>query len=176
MGRDKGLIETNGKPWARIALEKLNAVGVNALVSVNPHQVHEYQLYFNKQELILDRADLRIQGPLIGVLSTYLSHPEDIVVLACDMINMEPFILKRLLEEYQQNNAEAIAFKGENVEPLCAIYSARSLRKIKSLYDAGSLENHSMKNILEIVESIYLPINEDWRPLFKNSNSLEELN
>jgi molybdopterin-guanine dinucleotide biosynthesis protein A len=176
MGRDKGLIEANGKPWAKIAFEKLTAVDVPALVSVNQHQLQEYLRYFDKEQLIIDRADLKIQGPLAGVLGAHLSHTnQDILVLACDMINLQPAVLAKLTNEYQQHQPEAIAFKGEHVEPLCAIYSSRALRKIKMQYAGDTLKSHSLKTVLGILETKFLPISKEWQPLFKSINRAEDL-
>lgn len=175
MGRDKGLLGVNGKPWAKIALEKLRTLGIPVLVSVNQLQWPDYLQHFRSEELILDRDDLKIHGPLNGVISTHLSQPDhDLIVLACDMINLQPFVLKKLFNEYQRSS-EAIAFKGDSVEPLCAIYSSPGLKKIKALHDSNLLKNFSMKNVLENLETIYLPIDEGWQPLFKSINRAEDL-
>ncbi|HTH54757.1 MAG TPA: NTP transferase domain-containing protein, partial [Cyclobacteriaceae bacterium] len=95
MGQDKGLIKVDGKPWAKIAFEKLMSLGVPALISVNESQFQKYLSHFNEKELIVDRSNAKIGGPLAGVMSVHLSHPnEDVIVLACDMINVEAVVLK----------------------------------------------------------------------------------
>jgi len=132
MGRDKGLVKAMEKTWAEIAVERLAAFGVPVFVSVNTLQLNDYLQYFDRGQLIVDRAELNIQGPLAGVLSAHLLHDDhDLFVFACDMINLQPNVLVKLIEEYQQRQPEAIAFKGGQVEPLCAVYSSRGLKKLK---------------------------------------------
>lgn len=174
MGQDKGLMMTEGKPWAKIAFEKLRAVGVTALVSVNKQQMQKYLQYFDGEELIVDR-DLDIQGPLNGVLSAHLLHPDhDLMVLACDMINLQSFLLEELAREYKHHQPEAIAFKAESVEPLCAIYSSRGLKKIKMQHTAGFLKNHGLKIALEILDTNYLYVSKENQQFFKSINRAED--
>jgi molybdopterin-guanine dinucleotide biosynthesis protein A len=175
MGQDKGLIKVDGKPWAKIAFEKLMSLGVPALISVNESQFQKYLSHFNEKELIVDRSNAKIGGPLAGVMSVHLSHPnEDVIVLACDMINVEAVVLKKLNKEYQQHRPEAIAFKGDHIEPLCAIYSARALKKVKEKIDTDSLHRFSMTHLLEISDTLYLPILSEWQTCLKSINRMED--
>src|SRR5690348_15042320 len=95
MGQDKGLMMLHQKVWAKIAFEKLAALSNPALISINESQQKEYLKHFSKKELSVDRSDLKIQGPLAGVLSAHLRHPDqDLMVLACDMLNMQSTLLE----------------------------------------------------------------------------------
>lgn len=175
MGQDKGLIKVDGKPWAKIAFEKLMSLGVPALISVNESQFQKYLSHFDEKELIVDRSSAKIRGPLAGVMSVHLSHPnEDVIVLACDMINVEAVVLKKLNKEYQQHRPEAIAFKGDHIEPLCAIYSARALKKVKEKIDTDSLHRFSMTHLLEISDTLYLPILNEWQTYLRSINRMED--
>lgn len=158
--------------WAKNAFEKLTALSIPTKVSINDRQEEEYLHHFEKSELLVDRRDLKIKGPLVGVLSAHLSHVgQDIIVLACDMTHIGLFVLEKLLKEYREHQPEAISFKGENIEPLCGIYSSHSLQKIRAKYDAGTFKSYSMTAVLESLKTTYLPISEEWRPLFKSYNS-----
>lgn len=176
MGQDKGLIKLNGVTWAKIAFEKLTSLGLPTLVSVNEMQFPKYQKHFGISELVVDHRDLAIQGPLVGVLSAHLANPDqDILVVACDMINLQPIILKKLLDEYQLHPSEAISFKGENIEPLCTIYSAHGLKKIRAKSQSRSLEKNSMRYVLEILHTTYLPFPFEWQSFLRNFNEPADL-
>lgn len=179
MGSDKGLIcsEAGGKVWANIARDKFSCVSVPSFLSVNQSQIGNYHLHFKEQDLIVDNPDLKIQGPLLGLLSTYLKHPrQDLMVIACDMINLNDIILKKLQDLYNSTNAEVIVFKGERIEPLCGIYSSRGLNKIYNAYQKKSLTNNSMMHALEKVETFYVPMPEEWKRFFENFNTADDLN
>ena len=176
MGLDKGLMTIQGNVWSKVAFEKLAALSIPSFVSVNNIQLQEYLKHFNRNELFVDRSDLKIQGPLAGVLNAHLLHPDqDVMVLACDMPEMQLQILEKLKREFQAKQPEAIAFKGINIEPLCAIYSKQGLAKIKEEYDSSRLANHSMTSVLEFLKTSYLPIREEWQQSFKNFNHADDL-
>jgi len=176
MRQDKGLIKLNGETWTKIALDKLTALGLPTLVSVNERQYHEYQKYFDKVQLVVDRPDLGISGPLGGIISAHLSHlSEDLAVLACDMINLKQTVLEKLIAEFQQHQPEAIVYKSERIEPLCAIYSATALKKIYAQHVSHPFENHSIHHLLDILETTYLPLPNEWLSFFRNFNQPADL-
>lgn len=176
MNQDKGLMKVDGRTWAENAYEKLSSLSIPAVVAINQQQLLEYSQHFRGKDLVIDNPELKVLGPLAGLISVHLIYPEqDILILACDMIKIESAVIEELLSEYQRKQPEAIAFRGDNVEPLCAIYSARGLKKIISHYYTGALEKHSMMNVLEALHAKYLPIKEEWKSLFKNFNQVGDL-
>lgn len=96
MGRDKGLLLENGRPWCRIAFDLLASLLPRVVVSIHPHQRSQYEAHFAPEQLVEDRYPR--MGPLGGLLSVHDSFPqEDLAVLACDMIRMERGLYGRLL-------------------------------------------------------------------------------
>jgi molybdopterin-guanine dinucleotide biosynthesis protein A len=170
MGNDKGLLVSGtGK--------KLSQVSVSSVLSINLQQNERYLRHFVKSELVLDNPIINTQGPLLGLLSAHLKFPDqDLMVVACDMINMDEVVLIDLFNSYSSSQAEAVAFKGEQVEPLCAIYSSRGLAKILTACQANKLNKNSMMHVLEELNSSYIPIPEEWKSSFKNFNSVKDLN
>src|SRR5215831_7719757 len=137
MGSDKGLIrsKTNEKVWAQVVKNKFSFASMPSFLSVNKNQTKNYQSHFKNDDLIIDNPDIKVQGPLLGLLSVHFHYPDqDLMVIACDMINMNETILKKLSDSYDSSKVEAIVFKGERVEPLCGIYSSQGLSKIYSIY------------------------------------------
>src|SRR6478735_4263066 len=103
MGDDKGMLLSGNKTWAQIAKEKIEAINLRLAVSINPAQIEKYQSVFKKDELIVDATELDMASPLHGILSAHLHFPdEDILVLACDMPNMQTLVLEELLKYYQK--------------------------------------------------------------------------
>jgi len=177
MGDDKGLLMLDNRIWAQHAKEKIAALNLPVMLSINSDQVEPYQLFFKKGELIVDADDINIAGPLLGILSAHLKFPnEDILVLACDMPNMQMPVLKELLACYQKGSHEAIAFiNGDQLEPMCAVYSSGGLAEILSLYKNNNLDRHSMMHALEILDTDFIKAKESWQPYFRNFNSPDDL-
>jgi molybdopterin-guanine dinucleotide biosynthesis protein A len=177
MGVDKGLLMSGTKTWAQIAKEKLVSLDISVVLSINEKQVEKYQSIFRSDELVIDAADLDVAGPLLGILSVHNSFPdEDLVIMACDMLCMETLVLKELLRNEENNKYEAIVFVNNNmVEPLCAIYSARGLAKILLLHKSNGLTRHSLKYVLEKLNTKLIDIDERWSSYFTNFNGVDDL-
>jgi molybdenum cofactor guanylyltransferase len=179
MGDDKGLMLSGEKTWAQLGKEKLSEINIQTVLSVNQNQFNDYQSIFSDQELITDNPGLNIGGPLLGLLSVHSHFPnEDLLLLACDLPKMNAIVLKELMIHYiQKQNEEAIVFKmAEQTEPLCGIYTKQGLAKIIALHSANNLAKHSMKFVLERLNTLYLTPKENWWNYFKNYNSPEDLN
>lgn len=179
MGSDKGLITSKGdeKVWAEIVRKKFSSISISSFLSINQSQAENYLLHFKEGELVVDNSTLKIEGPLLGLLSVHLKYPDqDLMLVACDMINMNEIVLKKLLECYNSTEAEVIVFKGERVEPLCGIYSSRAVSKIYTSHLKNGMSNNSMIHTLEKMKTSYISIPEEWKYFFKNFNSEEDLN
>jgi molybdenum cofactor guanylyltransferase len=171
MGDDKGLMLSGEKTWAQLGKEKLSEINIQTVLSVNQNQFNDYQSIFSDQELITDNPGLNIGGPLLGLLSVHSHFPnEDLLLLACDLPKMNAIVLKELMIHYiQKQNEEAIVFK-------MAEQTKQGLAKIIALHSANNLAKHSMKFVLERLNTLYLTPKENWWNYFKNYNSPEDLN
>ncbi|MBL7744988.1 MAG: NTP transferase domain-containing protein, partial [Chitinophagaceae bacterium] len=161
------------------AVDKLTALEMPIVLSVNENQLRDYTAVFNSNELICDDPSLSIHGPLAGVMSVHLQHPdEDLLVLACDMPLMETDLLKELLLLYQQYSAkEAFVYASDGEpEPLCGIYKSGGLAHILSLYHNNKLPRHSMKYMLEHVATLLVSVPDGKKKCFRNFNAHAELN
>ena len=179
MGSDKGLLKLEAKTWAQTAIDKIAQLTIPVKISVNKKQYPAYAEVFAPQTLIEDDESLPLRGPLLGVLSSHLRFPaEDLFIVACDMPLMEPFLLKKLFDQYQANLAsDACIFTNKNEpEPLCGIYTSNALSGILNMLLAGKLEKYSMKFMLDhlAVNKISLPAEDE--KYFRNFNAHAELN
>ena len=178
MGEDKGLYRFKGEAWAQLAFKKVSGLDLKTVLSINSNQLQDYNSIFLNDELIPDHPGLNIAGPLLGIISVHRRFPvEDFLVLACDLPNMKSDVLGELLNQYKNNDGdEVITFKvGEQIEPLCSIYTAKGLAKILALHDKRTLVRQSMIHVLETLRTKYLVPNESWKPFFKNMNSRLDL-
>jgi molybdenum cofactor guanylyltransferase len=180
MGTDKGLLlYAEGVTWAQHQYTLLHPLCPQVVVSVNRGQRNNYRIYFSDEDLVSDQVGLQIKGPLLGLISVHLEHPsKDILLLACDMINMKEEVLRALLQQYRQNkNKDAWVFTNEKgVEPLCAVYTAAALAGIMQQYRAGQITRFSMKAVLEKIQVEPMLIKPVWKTCFANFNDREELN
>jgi molybdopterin-guanine dinucleotide biosynthesis protein A len=178
MGVDKGLIRQEAKTWAQTALEKLDALQLQTVVSVNAVQYDNYAGIFLVGQLVKDDETLVLKGPLLGVMSVHEAFvQEDLLVLACDMPLMEVSTLEQLLTACSNRQADAYVFTNQGEpEPLCAIYTAGALAKILRRFQRQELVKYSMKFILQQLNVHAIPLEPIQEKQFRNFNTQAELN
>lgn len=148
MGTDKGLLQLNGKTWAEHIVKKLKEQSLPVVVSINEKQLEAYGKVFKKEELIIDQ--LPMHGPLNGLLTVHQHYPQkDILLMACDLIDMDKSILEELINSYEKNEADYFAYEENNFfQPLCSIYTSTALQSLLERLTSGSLANYSFQYIL----------------------------
>ena len=104
MGSDKGLLVKAGKTWAELAFSNLSGLRIKTAISVNRTQVELYSQIFAFGSLVTDNEILPVKGPLLGLLSVHQEFPaEDLLVVACDMINLKEEILQKSSDQDNVN-------------------------------------------------------------------------
>jgi len=179
MGKDKGLLKLEAKTWAQTAVDKFIELNIPVKLSVNKDQYAEYSSVFPVENLIIDDDSLSLRGPLLGLLSGHLKNPDDsIFLLACDMPLMETDVLKQLLHHCKENTTgDAFVFTNNGEpEPLCGIYKSSGLSAVLSMLQSGQLSKHSMKFMLEHINTFSFPLREEQKKCFRNFNAHAELN
>jgi len=179
MGSDKGLLKLEANTWAQTAIDKMSVLNIPIKISVNSKQYPDYETVFPATDLITDDPTLSLKGPLLGVLSCHLKFPqEDLFVLACDMPLMEPSLLHTLYTHYQRETSyHAYIFTNEEEpEPLCGIYKAKGLSFIWDMFVSGRLSKHSMKFMLDHLDTLKTPATNEQKKFFRNFNAHAELN
>jgi molybdopterin-guanine dinucleotide biosynthesis protein A len=177
MGTDKGMLQRDTTTWAQLAFNKLAALSIPVVLSVNQQQQNSYRNIFDQSLLIEDDSKLDIGGPLRGILSVHNKFPSvDLFVLACDMLAMDALVIDVLYENtLTNNNNEALVFKNEQkVEPLCGVYLSKGLKHIYALYQQQQLKKHSMMYVLKSLNTKYLSLPDTWEKYFNNYNSPED--
>ncbi len=171
MGTDKGMLMKDDCTWAEHMSSKLELLGLKTYVSINPQQFEKYGQFFSSKALIPDKVD--VKGPLGGLLSAHQRYPKkDILVVPCDMVNLDASLLQRLLSIRRQIVQAEIYVYGhaEFTEPLCAIYAASGLGKLFSDYKSGNLFSFSVLRATKSLRTVHLPIPENTND-FRNYNT-----
>jgi molybdopterin-guanine dinucleotide biosynthesis protein A len=171
MGRDKGLIQTEGIPWALIMSAKLAPWTLPVVYSINPRQQEAYGAIIPPGRLIVDA--LGLPGPLEGLLSVHEKLPErDLLLLACDMPDLDAATLGTLIDAYGEEaggGAAFFVFQGETfVEPFAGIYTAKGLGPVYRLAKEGALTDFSMQSLLKRGPTKRIPVRD--RGAFNNYN------
>jgi molybdenum cofactor guanylyltransferase len=177
MGSDKGLMKKGEHTWAETAFNKLKSIASAVVVSVNESQLLFYKNIFSQEDLIVDSVD--INGPLKGVLTVHKKYPgKDLLVLACDLVDLDLEVLVYLLNEYEgkRNSYDFFVYKNNNeYEPLCGIYTSAGLKNILTIYNSGNLKKSSMKYILDLGNTFPITLPEKFKNSFINYNESNHL-
>ena len=171
MGSDKGLLQLNEKTWAEHITQKLKDQNLPVVISINEKQLVLYKKLFEEKDLIIDQ--LPMHGPLNGLLTVHQRFPiKNILLMACDLIDMEAFILEELITTYEKNEADYFAYEENDFfQPLCAIYTSKALTSLHERLTNGSLANYSFQYILNNSKTYHLHTSS--LQAFTNYNTLQ---
>ena len=136
MGRDKGLLQTDGQPWVLRMGDKLAHHQLPVVYSINRKQVSAYATWLPSGRVIVDSD--RGAGPLKGLLSVHRCYQNaQLLPVACDMQDLDGTTIARLIDAWRAGSAGNYAFEVDGfLQPFCAIYSVFSaIDNIGSLRD-----------------------------------------
>lgn len=175
MGSDKGLLRILVESaWVVRQCRLLARYTVSMYVSLRAEQIMSYQRVVENVTFIPDSMD--VQGPLNGLLSAHKTNKlDDFLVLACDMISVKSSALVHLISTYHAfPNADVYLYtKDGQVEPMCAIYTAKGLRKIDLKYTKNRLKTFSICSIIEGLDCKRIQLQSEFN--FQNYNSPTDL-
>lgn len=134
MGADKATMLVDGVPMARRVADVLMAAGCSPVVTVGGQADALRRLGLDN---VVD--EFPGEGPLGGVL-TALSVGAPAVVVACDMPRLGVTTVTSLIAGLERHDA-AMA-RSDRPEPLCAIWSQRSVALLRAQFLAGERAMH----------------------------------
>lgn len=172
MGSDKGLLKKDGTAWAVLIAQKLKDAGLDVVVSINEKQQQSYQKIFPETPLIIDH--LPIDGPLDGLLSIHRNFPDkDILLMACDLIDMKPEVIQNLISSYISNQEfDYYVYEQHGfTQPFCAIYTARALAQVYEAFEQNLLKKYSLHERFETGKTLYIPVGDEGS--FMNYNQMK---
>lgn len=170
MGQDKALMAWQGKPLVTHALDLLRPQVEELLIIGDP------ATYGHLGPLTL-ADDWPGQGPLGGILTALrYALNDDLIVLACDMPNLNGRFLERLVSLAEPDYDAVVAQCDGRLQPLAGVYRRRCRAIFAEQLDAGE---RKMSDALERVHTRYVqvcPGEEGWpQDLFRNINTPSDL-
>jgi len=140
MGRDKGLLQTGGKPWVLAMGDKLAQQQLSVVYSINPSQVSAYSAILSADALVIDTNES--EGPLTGLLTVHRRYPGfDLLLVACDMQDLDSGTLAGLIMAYRAEDADFYVYETDGfLQPFCGIYTSVALARACTDIRGGSLQ------------------------------------
>jgi molybdenum cofactor guanylyltransferase len=157
MGQDKALLPVDGVPLLQKICEASQQAGATEIFIVTAWQERYKALKFPAETtFVRDRAG---QGPLFGFalglaeVNLAAMPPEWVLLLACDLPNLDGATLQTWVDQLSNLPKRAIAFLPRHVaanaensrrnprspewEPLCGFYRSSSLKSLEEFIETG---------------------------------------
>ncbi len=135
MGRDKALIEVDGRSLLDHALSRLDAVCGEVVIA------DAQRRYLPERTSVADGPGA---GPAAGILGAAARHPgRPLLVLACDLPNVPVALLSELATHGED---WVLPCLDEQLEPLVALYRPAVLAVLHRRVSAGKLALHRLAN------------------------------
>lgn len=172
MGRDKGLLEKEGIPWAVYMSNKLDGLHIPVVFSINLLQWESYSAIIPSEQLIID--SVTCPGPLKGLMSVHKKFPDqDLLLLACDMLDLDRLTIRKMIDSYLDKPADQPDFyiyQGRGfAQPFCGIYTAAGLAASFPVFEQKNQRDFSFQHLLKRGKARSLMI--EWEGAFRNYNS-----
>jgi molybdenum cofactor guanylyltransferase len=149
MGSDKGLLTIGATIWAKFIAEKLLALQIPVVFSINETQRDAYCHYISNNDFVID--SLPLPGPLCGLLSVHKKFPEqDLLLMACDMLDVDAATIKQIIQTCINEPAHDfyVYEDAEFLQPFCGLYTAKGLSIILAKAQSNQLTKFSMQHLL----------------------------
>ncbi len=170
MGQDKALLCLDGEYLIRRPIRALQALIADVRIVGNPERYQDLRL-----PVIPDCVESA--GPLSGIYTALKNCPTShALVVACDMPLIHAEFFRLLLQKPRDADAVVMRFDDGFLEPLCCLYSRRSLGAIEAALAMGQLK---VSDFFECVNAVYVAEKELddaglSRKIFSNVNTQEE--
>jgi len=139
MGRDKAWVEVGGSSLLERAVARLRTVADPVILAGGDRTLDHPGCLG-----VLDPVPG--SGPLGGLVAALRASPHELcAVVAVDMPDLSPELLRRLAEQWRGEDA-VVPLDGDGSQPLHAVYSRRILAAAQAALRAGDL---SLRGLLE---------------------------
>ncbi len=171
MGRDKALIEIDGVALVERISAILLEAGCCRVVAVGPRRL----------AAAVPHVDDRHpgEGPLGGILTAIAaassSAADAVLVVACDLVDLDPATVSTLLEAADplivssRSAADAVVARSTRLEPLCAVWSLGCAVVLQRHFDSGERAVHRALDGVSVIE---VAVTAD---VVRNVNTLDDL-
>jgi molybdopterin-guanine dinucleotide biosynthesis protein A len=149
-GQDKSMLQVAGEPMIKYIYDQLRPHFNQILVSANDPGKYG----FLGADVVADRiAD---QGPLMGIASAMEASAMEVnFVIACDIPQVDIFLMRRMLRECRDCDAVVPRLGPSQYEPLFAVYRKSILRTMNELLASGRCK---IDEVYEHCKTTYIDI------------------
>ena len=166
MGKDKGLLNLNGKTFIKHICDALQPIVGSNILIVSGSKEYD-ALGFTRVEDIIEN-----KGPVGGLYTALAASKTKVnLVLSVDV----PLVSKELLEWILKNHDETYMVtqtkSGDKTSPLIGVYD-RSMRIVFGEHMAGN--QLKLRQVIEDVKHQTLEVPEKWNDQIQNINTSEE--
>jgi molybdopterin-guanine dinucleotide biosynthesis protein A len=166
MGKDKGLLELNGKTFMSRIIEALEPVADTIIIVSNNNDYDVFNLK-RVEDIIKD------SGPLAGLFTgLFYSETENNIVLSCDVPLINKLVLLELINTFD-SEAEAIQIESQGrTMPLVAMYKKQAMHVLLKQLQQGE------RRLIVAIEKLNLKtlkLIPELEQYVRNVNTLQEL-
>jgi molybdopterin-guanine dinucleotide biosynthesis protein A len=167
MQTEKGLVLYQNKPFVEHIIEAVLPIS-NSIQLITNTNDYDYLAYQKIKDMIVDK------GPLGGIYTALVHSETEInLILSCDIPLISTEILQELIEKHTTGFDVSVFEDNDRIHPLIGIYSRRVLTVLKKAIDSTDLK---MMRFISNTKHQLIPITDEKKKLFKNINSIAELN
>ncbi|MBG6131815.1 molybdopterin-guanine dinucleotide biosynthesis protein A [Aquimarina sp. EL_43] len=166
MGREKGLILLDGKPFIQHSIDVLSPL-VNTILIVSSNSDYDAFGVKRVEDIIVE------SGPLAGLHSGLMhSNTKHNLVISCDVPLVTTEFLKKLLS-YEKEDYDIVQFEADGKSiPLIALYKKRCADRCQELLANGE---RRLRKLISVVKTKTITVLEKERLLVTNMNTIEDL-
>ncbi|WP_024768113.1 molybdenum cofactor guanylyltransferase [Aquimarina macrocephali] len=166
MGREKGLILLDGKPFIQHGIDALQPL-VDTIIIVSSNSDYDVFEVDRVEDIIVE------SGPLAGLHSGLMhSKTEHNLVISCDVPLITTEFLKKLLY-YKKEDYDIVQFEAEGKSiPLIALYKKRCADQCQELLANGE---RRLRKLVSTVKTKTITVLDKERVLVTNMNTVEDL-
>ncbi|WP_076413202.1 molybdenum cofactor guanylyltransferase MobA [Shewanella sp. UCD-KL12] len=134
-GNDKGLVDLNGQPMIKHAIDRVKPQVKEILINANRNQ----NLYAEFGYPVVSDEDSGYLGPLAGMITAMAQTDADyLLVVPCDCPLLPTDLVSRMLSQIESNDAElAVASDGKREQPVVMLLKPSLRDSMKAFLDAG---------------------------------------
>lgn len=167
MQSEKGMVLYQNKPFIEHIIEAVLPISKNIQLVTNTDD-YDYLAYKKIKDIVADK------GPLGGIYTALVHSETEInLILSCDIPLISTEILSELIAKHSTYFDVSVFEDKDRIHPLIGIYSKNTLPVLKKAIEATDLK---MMRFISSVKHQLIPITNAKRGLFKNINSVAELN
>lgn len=158
MGKDKALIDYDGKPHIYFLADLLSPFCDRILISRNKEQAPLPRDNHKKDyQIIYDDESSENQGPLTGLISAIKQFPhENFITIYCDLINIDERLIQALIDERDTNKYATCFISNDFPEPSIVIFENKSYAILLGKYNSGK---YSIIKFLKEFDCKFIPLN-----------------